>query len=180
MMSFLSTRINQEIYFIDTSTWKIYEHYAINGEKFRNLLGFFNATFQYQTIIKTPFLDRRGNFQGYKMKAMTEQIPSPYGYIDLTNAQLDETSQTYDVTHSTQGMFYDIFMILQEKLNFTATLHKRKDSQLGYAKVLPNGTIITSKLHADVAEGDAEFIVARYDFSFDGKNLKLVSTVFPC
>ena len=165
MMSFLSTRINQEIYFIDTSTWKVYEHYTINGQMFKNLLGFFNAAFQYQPIIEKPFLDRRGNFQGYKMKAMTEQIPSPYGYIDLTNAQLDETSQTYDVTHSSQGMFYDIFMILQEKLNFTATLHNRKDAQFGYAKVLPNGTIITSKLHADVAEGDAEFIVARYEFS---------------
>ena len=32
------------------------------------------------------------------MKAMTEQVPSPYVYIDLRNAQLDETSQTYDVT----------------------------------------------------------------------------------
>ena len=132
---------------------------------FKNQLGFFNAAFQYQPIIEKSFLDRRGNFQGYKMKAMTEQVPSPYVYIDLKNAQLDETSQTYDVTHSTQGMFYDIFMILQEKLNFTATLHKRKDSQFGYAKVLTNGTIITSKVHADVAEGDAEFIVARYEFS---------------
>ena len=132
---------------------------------FKNQLGFFNPAFQYQPIIEKPFLDRRGNFQGYKMKAMTEQVPSPYVYIDLTNAQLDVTSQTYDVTHSTQGMFYDIFIILQEKLNFTATLHKRKDSQFGYAKVLPNRTIIKSKVHADVAEGDAEFIVARYEFS---------------
>ena len=165
MMSFLSTRINQEIYFIDTSTWNVYEHYTINGQMFKNQLGFFNAAFQYQPIIEKPFLDRRGTFQGYKMKAMTEQVPSPYVYIDLTNAQLDVTSQTYDVTHSTQGMFYDIFMILQEKLNFTATLHKRKDSQFGYAKVLPNGTIITSMVHADVAEGDAEFIVARYELS---------------
>ena len=114
-MSFLSTRINQEIYFIDTSTWKVYEHYTINEQMFKNQVGFFNAAFQYQPIIEKPFLDRRGNFQGYKMKAMTEQVPSPYVYIDLTNAQLDVTSQTYDVTHSTQGMFYDIFMILQEK-----------------------------------------------------------------
>ena len=95
------------------------------------------------------------------MKAMADEVPSSYLYIDLANAKLDETSQTYDVTHSTKGMFYDIFMILQENLNLTATLHKRKDSQLGYAKVLPNGTIITSKVHADVAEGDAEFILGK-------------------
>ena len=160
-MSFLSTKINQEIYFIDTSTWKVYEHYTINGEKVRNQLGFFDAMFQYQVIISTPFLERRANFQGYKMKAMADEVPSSYLYIDLANAKLDETSQTYDVTHSTKGMFYDIFMILQENLNLTATLHKRKDSQLGYAKVLPNGTIITSKVHADVAEGDAEFLLGK-------------------
>ena len=161
-MSFLSTKINQEIYFIDTSTWKVYEHYTINEEHFRNQLGFFNAMFQYQPIIETPFLERRGNFQGYKMKAMTEDAPSSYNHYDLETAKLNETSQTYDVTHLTKGMFYDIFMILQDKLNFTATLHKREDSKFGYAKVLPNGTIITSKLHADVAEGDAEFLLARY------------------
>jgi hypothetical protein len=161
-MSFLSTKINQDIYFIDTSTWKVYEHYTINGKHFRNQLGFFNTKFQYQPIIETPFLERRGNFQGYKMKAMTEDAPSSYNYYDLSTAKLDETSQTYDVTHLTKGMFYDIFMILQDKLNFTATLHKREDSKFGYAKVLPNGTIITSKLHADVAEGDADFLLARY------------------
>ena len=34
--------------------------------------------------------------------------------FDLTNAQLDVTSQTYDVTHSTQGMFYDIFNVSKQ------------------------------------------------------------------
>ena len=58
-------------------------------------------------------------------------------------------------------MFYDLFIVLQEKLNFTAKLHKRKDSQWGIAKVFSNGTIITSGIHADVADGDADMIVAR-------------------
>ena len=59
-------------------------------------------------------------------------------------------------------MFYDMFLTLQEKLNFTATLHKRKDSRWGVAKILDNGTVIASGgIIEDVALGDAEMIVAR-------------------
>ena len=79
---------------------------------------------------------------------------------DLSSAPFDEKSQTYDVSNSTKGMFYDIFMILQRKLNFSATLHKRKDSKWGVAKVLSNGSVIASGgIIEDVASGDADIIV---------------------
>lgn len=94
------------------------------------------------------------------MKVMSEEI-GPFIYFDLTNAPFSDKSQTYDVTYSTQGMFYDMFLTLQEKLNFTATLHKRKDSRWGVAKILDNGTVIASGgIIEDVALGDAEMIVA--------------------
>ena len=82
MMGELSTRINQDIKFIDITTWKVYEHYTINREIKINQLGFFGSVYQYRPIIKSTFLERRGNFQGYKMKAMTEEI-GPYVYFDL-------------------------------------------------------------------------------------------------
>ena len=82
MMGELSTRINQDIKFIDITTWKVYEHYTINREIKINQLGFFSSVYQYRHIIKSTFLERRGNFQGYKMKAMTEEI-GPYVYFDL-------------------------------------------------------------------------------------------------
>ena len=82
MMGELSTRINQYIKFIDITTWKVYEHYTINREIKINQLGFFSSVYQYRPIIKSTFLERRGNFQGYKMKAMTEEI-GPYVYFDL-------------------------------------------------------------------------------------------------
>ena len=65
------------------------------------------------------------------------------------------------MTHHTKGMYYDIFKILQEYLNFTATLHKRKDSKFGVAQVSSNGTITTTYLHADVATGYADIALAR-------------------
>ena len=68
------TEINQDIKFVDINTWKVYEHYSINGENILNLLGFFDSVFQYQSIIKTSFVERRSNFHGYKMKAMVEEV----------------------------------------------------------------------------------------------------------
>lgn len=108
------SEINQDIMFIDTLTWNVYEHYTINEENVFNLLGFFNNTsFQYQPLIKLSFYERRGNLQGYEMKVMSEEI-GPFIYFDLTNAPFDDKSQTYDVTYSTQGnihysIHYNIF-----------------------------------------------------------------------
>ena len=52
----LTTKINQDIKFIDINNWKVYEHYSINGENISSLLGFFDSAFQYQSIIKLSFL----------------------------------------------------------------------------------------------------------------------------
>ena len=64
MIGDFSTRINQDIKFIDITTWKVYEHYTINREIKFNQLGFLSSVYQYRTIIKSTFLERRGNFQG--------------------------------------------------------------------------------------------------------------------
>ena len=93
----LSTKINQDINFVDVETWKVYEHYTINQKKILNLLGFFNDDFKYIPIMKESFVERRSNFQGYQMKTMTEEV-NPFISIDhefLTPAYFDEKSQTY-------------------------------------------------------------------------------------
>ena len=112
MMGELSTRINQDIKFIDITTWKVYEHYTINREIKINQLGFFSSVYQYRPIIKSTFLERRGNFQGYKMKAMTEEI-GPYVYFDLcvdhvisTGSQLTNLASFF--------FFFLIFFYLKE------------------------------------------------------------------
>ena len=157
-MDELSTRINQDIKFIDINTLKVFEQYSINGEYKTNQLGFFNSNYQYQQVIDTQFLERRSNFHGYHMKAIADEV-GPFVYFNLSTATLDETTQMYDVTHSTKGMYYDLFLALQEKLNFTAKLYKRKDSKWGMVNLLSNGSVIASGMHADLAEGDAEIVL---------------------
>jgi hypothetical protein len=93
----LSTKINQEILFVDIKTWKVYEHYIINQKKILNQLGSFNDDFKYIPITNQSFVERRSNFQGYKMKTMTEEV-NPFISIDhefLKPAYFDVKSQTY-------------------------------------------------------------------------------------
>jgi len=160
-LSGLQSRINQDIKFVNQEDWKVYERYKINNKIIMNQLGFFDDTFNYKPKLNVIFEERRQNFQGYHLKAMTEE-ESPYMFFsDLPKAKFDQKSQTYDVTKSSQGLYYDMFLILQEMLNFTATLHKRKDGKWGPVTVFPNGTILTAGIIESVTSGFSEMIVAR-------------------
>ena len=98
------------------------------------------------------------NFQGYQIKAMTESF-SPFITINMNFAKYDEKSQTYDVTYSVQGLYYDMLSIMQKYLNFTTTLHKRKDGRWGPTIILPNGTVQAAGIDESVVSGYAEMIV---------------------
>ena len=157
----LPTKINQDISFVDMQTWKVYEHYKINKRTVKNQLGFFNSAFQYVPIIIKSFVERRSNFQEYHMIAMTEDTP-PFILLDLSSATYDETSDTFDVTKSVSGMYYEMFLIMQKRLNFTATLRKRKDGKWGPTTVLANGTIITEGIAKSLTSGFGEMVVSWY------------------
>ena len=67
------------------------------------------------------------------MKAMVEGL-LPYNEVHISTAVFDEKSQTYDVTQSVEGMFYEMFLVMQKYLNFTSSLHKRKDGKWGFPR----------------------------------------------
>ena len=154
----LPTKIDQDIVFVDVKTWKVYENYAINKIVIKRQLGFFNNLFEYVRTLKLSFEDRRGNFHGYQMKAMTEHYP-PFLSIELTSAEYDELSKTFDVTNSVEGMFYYILKDLQEYLNFTSSLHKRLDGKWGPTTVLADGSVIAGGIAKSLTSGFAEMIV---------------------
>ena len=156
----LHTKINQDIIFVEIETWKVYEKYEINKINIIHQLGFFNSTFQYILLSNDSLVNRRNDFQGYNLKAMTE-ITVPHISIDLATASYDENSQTYDVTKSLTGLYHEIFLDMQKLFNFTATLHKRKDGQWGPTTVLKNGTILTGGIVKSLTSGFAEMIVAQ-------------------
>ena len=160
VMEDLSTTINQEIQFVDIRSWEVYEHYTVNNEKVQRKLGFFDKKFKYIPSTLQPFVQRRGNFQGYHLKAITEE-DSPYIKINLSSANFDGINQVYDVTGNVEGMYYDLFRILQEQLNFTSSLYKRKDGKWGPITILKNGTILTAGVPNSLTSGFAEIGVTR-------------------
>ena len=148
--------------FVNVNSWKVYEYYRINGQKIERLLGIFNQSYSYIPIVTETFLNRRSDFYGYNLKAMTENSGS-FLSINLTtnDVQFDSISQTYDVTYVTCGNIYEMFMVIKSDLNFTATLHKRKDGNWGPTLVLPNGTVEAHGIVKSVTSGFAEMIVTR-------------------
>ncbi len=55
--------------------------------------------------------------------------PVVYNYAEIAN--FDEETQTYDITNLASGMFPTYFSIIAKDLNFTYTLHQRKDRVFG-------------------------------------------------
>ena len=160
-MEDLSTKINQEIQFVNTRTWEVYEHYTVNNEKIQTKLGLFDKNLKYIPSTLQIFEERRGNFQGHHLKAITEQ-DSPSIKINLSSTNYyDEINQVYDVTENVGGMYYDMFRILQEQLNFTTSIHKRKDGKWGPITILENGTILTAGVPNSLTSGFAEIAVTR-------------------
>ena len=92
---------------------------------------------------------------------MTKEESPSITFSKFSSAEFDLKSQTYDVTKFTQGLYYDMFLILQETFNFTASLHKRKDGKWGPLTIFPNGTIVAAGIVESVISGFGEMIVTR-------------------
>ena len=154
-----STKINQDIKFVDIQTWKVFEHYKINNQKIMNYLGFFNNSLKYIPVTNESFENRRSDFQGYHIKAMTEIAP-PYTSVDISESIYDKDSETYDVTKTANGFLIDeTFLDMQKWFNFSWSLYKRKDGKWGPTVVLDNGTILTGGIIESLTSGFAEMIV---------------------
>ena len=153
----LSSRINQDVKFIDTKTWMVYEYYSINGKDIMRPLGFFNSSFQYESILTDSLIKRRNNLQGYNLKAMTANNLYDIN-IDIALAKYDNKIQMYDVTKSTKGKYYEIFLAMQDHLSFTASLHKNNVSW-GKISLLKNNTLVLSGIYKSLHSGPAELIM---------------------
>ena len=127
--------IDQQIYFL-TPSMDLYEKYTINNEIVKQKLGyFFEGMYIPEELIEQNFLKRRQNFQGSKLIAL-----SYYNIKHPTNTHYFPSNETYVMGLLKQPMF-DIWMILQNKLNFTTRCYSRKDKKVGVPIQHPNGSI---------------------------------------
>ena len=117
----------------------------INGNKFVSPVGFFDENWKLVNMTQgglKNLVSRRSNFQGIQLVSMTE-LQKPFNVFDSsfsTLANFDPQNQTYQMRNFTQGLFFELFQILESKLNFTGVLLKRKDGNWGAKDAnMPNG-----------------------------------------
>merc|ERR1712079_513962 len=152
------SRIDQNIQFVDVTTWKVYEHYEINNQEIMRELGFFGNDFTYIPNNSLSFEERRSDFQGYQIKVITGAY-APYTIMDYSTAKEDNESQTYDMTNSVKGMHFDFLSDMMKWVNFSTTVHERKDKKWGPTIALDNGTIIPGGIVESVTSGFADLMV---------------------
>ena len=158
---FENIQINQEVYFLSPSL-DLFEKYIVNHQIIIQRLGnFVNDSFIPNTLVKQNFFKRRQDFYGFGMIAMTEEIESAIE-INLKNATYFPYNQTYDVTNSIQGSFFDIWKNLETTFNFTTKIYIRKERKgWGVPSQLPNGTILISDgIVKDVWSGKAHVLLS--------------------
>ena len=163
----MKVAINQRMFFLSTDRKTIAEMYRIGDQEVRRILGHLdtdNNSIGYQAVKNLDsFTERRSNFMGKELDAMTDQ-QAPFLVIDKEKEmkQLEkgwigsEGNQVRDVSNETMsGYFYTVLKCLEKRLNFTAKLWMRKDGNFGRPY---NGT--WNGMIGNIVRAEADFIVA--------------------
>jgi hypothetical protein len=166
MASYIHIQLNQEVYFLESSSFKVFEAYEVNDIKTFRQLGIFSSNnsnkFHPEEDVEQYFIKRRSDFKGVVIKAMTE-IEEPLLWFQdnfKSEAPYFRDNQTYDVTGLVEGMFFEVLTTLESELNFKTRLYKREDGIWGSGYLQEDGTYTTSGMISDLVNGSADMIVA--------------------
>ena len=161
----LKIPINKKVYFIKESTKEVHETYIIINKVIQNKLGTFSAlnhNFIWEENIKQDFLERRSNFHGLTLTAMTEMTGNDMklhkNYTEM--AEFFPNNDTYLVTGFTDGIYNDIVTGLQNQLNFTIQFYKRKKVAWGFVYPQEDGTYKATGMVGDLFFGRVDMVVA--------------------
>ena len=157
------SNIGQAVYFYNISSNEVFEKYQINGIKIQQSLGFYRTSFNeffWTKSITKEMVKRRSNFHGLTLKAMAEFSGlNMVGNSDyLTKAPYFNENQTYLINGFTSGYIDDIFQIMQQRLNFTASIYKRKVTSWGKVLRHDNGTLEGIGIIGDLFHRKADLI----------------------
>ena len=162
----LKILIHQQILFYFDDTQELFEAYTINDSNIVRRLGFIGneSLFQWDKDVNPNFVRRRSNFQGVSLKAMTEfdgnSINANPSF--LTDAPYFPENETYLLNGFTYGVYHDLLNVLQNHLNFSTQVFKRKDSDWGMVYAQDDGTFKTVGVVGDVFLKKADFAIASF------------------
>ena len=161
----VNLRIDNEIYFIDEISWKLYETYCINNIHTTNYLGKIQMGNDSTSSIGKPIFvrsakyissieKRRTNFQGIQLHGMVEDQSPSINFPEDFKSKVNYFSknQTYDMTDVVDGVYINVLHSLESLLNFSTKLYLRKDEKWGMPKGLSNGTVILDGMIKSIVE----------------------------
>ena len=163
----LSMNIGQEVYFYDETTTEVLEAYEINDVKVRSILGHYhvkNNSFTWNPSKNQNIFRRRANFYGMKLKGMLEHA-TPSIFINnkyKEYARFFKSNETYLMNGFVKGINIDVLEHLQDCLNFTMLLYKRKVESFGYVKDWENGTLTGTGMMGDIFFKKADMIISGF------------------
>ena len=150
-------KIDQQIYFL-TSSSDLYEMYTVNNKIIKQKLGHFaGSSYIPEESVEQNFLKRRHNFYGSNLIALVGDVGNYITIENLKSAPYFPSNGTFDVTGLVQGPIFDIWMTLQNRLNFTTKMYTRKDKKWGVPIQHSNGSIsVPDGTIKDVMVGSAD------------------------
>ena len=167
------TTIDQKVFlFKKDSRQEIFEAYTINDFSVKTKLGgidLLTNKFEWQRNINPDFIKRRSDFHGIVLKAMVEfsglDMNADSSY--LVNAPYFHNNESYLVNGFIYGLFNDILEILQDELNFTTILYKRKEPAWGYIYPQTNGSYIGTGAIGDIFFKRVDLAVGPFYYVID-------------
>ena len=117
----------------------------------------------WKKATNTDLVTRRSNFHGLQLKAMTDSSGTTMALKDnyITEAKFYSNNDTFFVNGYAYGIFNDVLQILQNQLNFTTQLYKRKDGQFGYIYKQLNGSFKGTGMVGDIFFKRADFVAGK-------------------
>ena len=159
------TNIHQNVFILKNDTQELYEAYKINDFVVKRKLGYIDLlsnNFNWEKDMNPNFIKRRADFHGIVLKGMVEFAGSNMN-ADISyqeKASFFPNNQTYQVTGFTYGLFDEVMKILQDRLNFTTELYKKKKAGWGYIYPQPNGSYKGTGIIGDIFFKRADIALA--------------------
>ena len=160
-------QLNQKVFLLKVDVLEIYEAYTINNVVVKKMIAHIDRVtnnFRWQTGVNPYFVKRRSDFQGIILKGMVEFwgviMNADKSY--LSKAPYLANNETYEITGFTYGLFHDVLMTLQDRLNFTTLLYKRKKVSWGFIND-KNGSHEGIGIIGDIYYGKADIGLAPFD-----------------
>ena len=174
-------RIDQEFYVLNADTGCMNEAYFLAKDflVYDELICASEAEGIFRFISKTPLLQRRNNFRGVKLRMLTENdgtnIKLHQDVLKSTSRPQGHPDDLFRISKSQiSGAFYDLLVILEQEMNFTAELFLRNRRSWGtynFTSKKAMGMLLNAE------RGEVDLIFSTY--SMTAERNQVVKWLFP-